>query len=933
MNLGKFSEGSQGGEVKDENTTALEGHVTFVEGNAKKVKDDVQKDHPPLLEAVMKLDQESKAFDDKNKVRAYLENFLKETKEPIDDKAMLNVVNALAFTHIRNNGNRFHGLQNHQRYALEFLLIKLLSRSYKNPNIFNQNLLYADPRKDNILARWFEKNYDGKGMLLLTIIAAEGLFEVLMLLINSTYLRTESHYLQLNASGGGGTSNKDFLCRSIITFILLAFRSNKLNLPQTKILIRSCEDMLQFYSLQENDLAHVIASRNTELLAFLLTIYRYNLSAVPDRGIAPIELALRDVEQSSDWCMVDFLLQRGVKLNDERYITFKGFKPASTLLKTMAAEGRIDTVVGLIARGAACAFDSGTHSALPRENPQEGKAENPNLKMVRLYLTAIKELQEGNTAEYKIAYDKLDPKYKPAFDEYTKNYNVSSNSKPAPQTTADTKESKSELKQSAMPALIKNDNPLLQTVIQIGESKQDIPQLEIQQQLEQAYMGCLEIGILPFAEGRHPIKLGVVIERAAKLHIGNTQLTHNQLHVLNYLLNKFISLFPDPDVENLLKKENQDHVCLLHIAIGQGLFDVVMLILNQAKFDCTMRDVNQYSTISYAVVALQNKKLTFEQTIAIIKKFNKAEPKDLEIVIATKNLALLAEFLKHFEMNLEKIPKGGVTPLQQAAVQADKPEDWEIAKLLIQSGANLNQTAWFSNTSYCPLLNTMIAAGNINAAQGLLQIGAKPDLHPKSELSVFKALAKEEKQNVNANTKDNKERLKTYLLTLQAIHNNKVEDATAAFAEMRDADRNALRRLFSNSSNAVVSVLFPPQENMAPVTQASATAMVQQTEVKAEVKLDAQSSQVYGPLFELPLLVVNKAPVPSETIAKICQDIQKSTSDNMNWGEFEPLREQLQALALHGSKLAQAPQAQVSQALYSEDEPGAENRVVANIMQ
>lgn len=756
--------------------------------SASEVKNEVKaekekRDKCPIVKALREMSDiseiENRKFS-KIEVNDYLEEAFKTATAEGQKVVLLTSIDMLAYKSIDEKG-----LVERNRYALEFLLIKLFSRIYKDGAY-------------RFIDRWYTQE-DESTKKLLVIAAHQGLYEFLMVLM--------SFDLYWIARTKDVVFEKDSKNYTLITYTLLAFKDNKLNLAQTVALL---ERYKQFglTKLQGKDLAIAIETKNVDLVAFLLKNYKRNLGDAPKNGVPPIEQAVTQVATEADWRMVDLLLESGADLNK----LFTGMIDAyrySPLLKKLAAEGRIFIVKGLIYRYAACAFESKKFSALP-----EG-LENATQDQIRTrhYLVAVRALHQSllgtplNSDEESQIYNNIDAQDKSDFEAYKKKLEDSKQSKTTlvkAETTSKGSyqsasiEVKQEVKKSENDVVADAENPLLKTVKELEKSEDKFSPADVTNKLELAYQAMLEVGVFDLVSAiEHLVQLN--LELRFSVHV----LTKIQKVVLNYLLIKFASLYPDPEVNLLLKKTSKDGKKLFHVAISEGLYDFVMLVLentDRSKYDLLMRESDGYSSINLAVLAFNNGNLSLFQVIKILEQFTpkQFQLKDIEVVIATKNLTLIQEVVTNFK---EK------PFLKLAITQAQTPADWRIVDFFLEQGMRLNEPASFiGSVIHCPVLKEMVALGRLDAVKELLLREAACAFGTS-----YSVLQAEEKVSNN----EDMNRIRTYLMAVQSIRANNWEQAKLACKTMCGQDKTDLMTLFKNDSR--INSLF---ENHAQVQQA-----------------------------------------------------------------------------------------------------------------
>lgn len=293
------------------------------------------------------------------------------------------------------------------------------------------------------------------------------------------------------------------------------------------------------------------------------------------------------------------------------------------------------------------------------------------------------------------------------------------------QTTSQNAELES--KNTTTLSLEAKENPLYATIIELEEKEGEFLEKD-KEVLEQAYQNSLENGVF---------NLVAVIDHIVKSCSPENLLNPRQKNILNWLLHKFFSIYPHPDVFILLQGKPQQKP-FFHVILHQGLYEFAMLVLQHpehrldpAKFDLLMSDSNKNSSITAALIGVKTKTLTNEQVLGIIKqlKVKEAPVNDLHFVVELKNAVILAELLKHYnikkENNLDVNFKERILYplLEQAVRQVQNEEDWNVVDSILLREDVLNQKVMDDDRGiqeYCVLLVEMAKAGRLNVVLGLV---------------------------------------------------------------------------------------------------------------------------------------------------------------------------------------------------------------------
>lgn len=771
----------------------------------------------PIVQALQDIAKQNKKFT-KTEIDARLEQVLKDAEKAEQKVNLETSIDLLAWLSPHDDSES--RLDDNNRYALEFLLIKLVVRAYKQPEILHSE--FATNPKSAVL-HCLQKGYFypyKPSKTIFSIAAHEGLYEFLMVVMVGTEAGDYLRGFRLNDhrhTGSNGFHVNDGHGFSPITYTLLGFKNDKLNLDQVKSLLKLYKKFgLDRYYFQGRDLITAISTKNVALVNFLIEFYEYKskLQEVPeDKSRLPIVDALSQANACNppDYTMVDCLLANGASLNESSgfpsYITY------SRLLQQFVDVGNIEIVKGLIHRGAACAFESKEYSVLSKQGKAlQGKDLTADQQRTTLYLETVRAWQTGDGHGQKLCElnVKLPPEDQNSLTAYLilKSHQSSTSATlvGAPSQTS----GKQEIKNVENIAPPVNENPLMKAIEEIEQGEQKLAPLEIHNKLELAYQAMLTAGIF---------KLKPAIKDASKLNYTSESgiFTEKKKEILRYLLTKFITRRFDKDIYSFLCKKNiSRRETLFHVVIREGLYDVVSLVLGhkygfgQSKFDLLyMKESKYFSSITYALVAFKKKQFSIEQITQIFLWFRKAEvtAQDLGLVIETKDLVLLKSFLEIFRLNLEELNQHNTTPLEQAVTQAQVSEDWKLVQCLLEKGALLNQdVSALSKVKHCPLLKKMTSLGRIDAVKFLLVQKAECAFNTK-----YSVLNVEEKDVSDYDRRDKIRRVKNYLAAVDHLRNFAYEQAKKLCEAMGEDDRNDLMLLFQNST--VTATMFSSNNN------------------------------------------------------------------------------------------------------------------------
>ncbi len=470
--------------------------------------------------------------------------------------------------------------------------------------------------------------------------------------------------------------------------------------------------------------------------------------------------------------IVDLLLKHGGQLNEDASpFPFKK-DLYSPLLKSLAARGDLISVKGLLARGAACAFDSSENSAMPPVK----KDEDQNCQRTRHYLEAVKALQKFDGSIVQLCLG-MNPDDKTDFDAYRvqfqKTTKQSTNQEPSTLSTKQVLKSvpssEVKLESKEISSQLSSDeqkDPLFKAVVELAtKSEENLSEQAIYDKLEVAYQAMLVAGCFNL--------------RSVILYAVNEVKTKS---VLNFLFCKSLCLYPDSEVSKLMMEVDNNKKHLFHVAISIGAFEFIRQILDgksgldRATFNLEVVDINSNSGLTYALQAFKNGFLTIDQTILLLDYFKNWQQKDLQLVVESKSLQLLQCYLNRFSVRQDKL----TDMLPIAVRQVTKPEDWDSVDLLLGMCADLTKVSGFSNTWYTPTLNEAAANNKIDIVKGLVK---RKVIFGVDGLSVFKHAPQGS-------------RVFFYLRAVDVMRLGNLEKARSAYSQMDPEDRKDFTDLF-----------------------------------------------------------------------------------------------------------------------------------------